>query len=340
MTERRWRPLDVRESGSATSYDGPFEGVPDWLFVPLWDWVDNQMPALWTGRQYSKSAVSFYREMAVSLRTRFDGGDVSGRELHAGLYTYVCSDPIRVLAVADYLLFRLDRHDAGAAAQARRLHDLLRAGGSAYEVQSDDQAKYYLSRRVSQEARAAADEVLAAADKAAQHLSRAWRAVYGQSPSPGVGYGETIKAIEAAAIPVVSPENGRATLGTVIRDLRAAPEKWTIGLHNPDRTAQVTALADTLDLLWEGPVPPRRPKSGRPARCNPDRSGGCAPPRPGAGQVAQGRDGSRESAAIGVAGLQFCSRRRRRPAAMPPTLGAVAVVRTPNGASVPTGPAY
>jgi hypothetical protein len=61
-----------------------------------------------------------------------------------------------------------------------------------------------------------------AGDKAAQHLTLAWNAVDGRQPDPGKGYGEAIKAMEVATIPVVFPGNLRAKLGRVINHLWAS----------------------------------------------------------------------------------------------------------------------
>jgi hypothetical protein len=52
-----------------------------------------------------------------------------------------------------------------------------------------------------------------AGDKAAQHLTLAWKAVYGRQPDPGKGYGDAIKAMEVATIPVVCPGNPQANSG-------------------------------------------------------------------------------------------------------------------------------
>jgi hypothetical protein len=89
-------------------------------------------------------------------------------------------------------------------------------------------------------------------DKAAQHLRLAWNAVYGRHPDAGKGYGEAIKAMEVATIPVVCPSNTRATLNRVINDLRAKPSKWAVNLKHPTPDRQVEIVADTLDLIWKG----------------------------------------------------------------------------------------
>jgi hypothetical protein len=70
----------------------------------------------------------------------------------------------------------------------------------------------------------------------------------GRDPDPSTAYRESIRAVEVVAKPIVSPENNRATLGTVIRDMKAKPEKWVVRLDNSS-TEQVIAMCE---LLWKG----------------------------------------------------------------------------------------
>jgi len=100
-----------------------------------------------------------------------------------------------------------------------------------------------------------------AGDKAAQHLTLAWKAVYGRQPVQARGYGDAIKAMEVATIPVVCPGNLRAKLVRVITDLWAKPSKWAVNLKNPIPDRQVEIVVDMLDLIWKGR--PKRPSIWR-----------------------------------------------------------------------------
>lgn len=296
MTEPtdRWRPLHVRESDDATRYDGPFDGVPSWLFMPLWDWVDSQMPNVWGGKTWSRSAIATYRSMAAALRTTFETlQDASGQHIRDGLYAYVAAEPDRLLSVVDWVLHhRLSATNPYHRQVLETLSGILESGGSAYEVCRDDSHHCYLGRRLTPVERAAADEAMVGVDKPARYLARAWKAVYGRDPHPSEGYALAIKAVEAAVIPVVSPGNKRATLGTVIRDLRGSPTKWRVTLHHfdesaPDRGAGGDAgrsVARTLDQT-------RRSGPGRSDRRHAAGGSGGDPARRRAGQLVPGGDG-------------------------------------------------
>jgi hypothetical protein len=85
-----------------------------------------------------------------------------------------------------------------------------------------------------------------------RHLTSAWNHAFGRNPDPSRAYAESIKAVEAAAIPVVSPNNSKATLGTVLGDLKAAPQKWQLVLSRPSTTgiAPVEVVTHLVSLLW------------------------------------------------------------------------------------------
>src|SRR5207248_1978772 len=88
--------------------------------------------------------------------------------------------------------------------------------------------------------------------RAAEHLRSAWANTYGRDPSPSKAYGDAVRAVEAAAKPVISPKNSRTTLGTLIRDIRAKPGKWTVTLVKGAGSAAVGVLVEMMDLLWQG----------------------------------------------------------------------------------------
>ena len=95
----------------------------------------------------------------------------------------------------------------------------------------------------------AADQVM---ETAGIKLAQAWEALYGLHPDPSKAYSLAIKSVEDAAIPIVSPQNGQATLGTVIRDIRNQAD-WNLPMARPDdRTPSGEVLLGMMQLLWTG----------------------------------------------------------------------------------------
>jgi hypothetical protein len=53
-------------------------------------------------------------------------------------------------------------------------------------------------------------------DRISEHLRAAWAGVYNLNPNPTAGYDHAVNAVEAAAWPVVTPDDEKATLGKII----------------------------------------------------------------------------------------------------------------------------
>ena len=250
-----WKPLSVREGRRKDDYDGPFDGVPEWLFAELWGWIDAQYPVSQAGFP-RPAAIGEYRAIASMLRLSLDSpADPildSAMDLQRALYRVAQASPETLLDVADYWLRTADRERPGPAHHPHvySLNAILASSGSIYRVMTDSTPPY-LDRRVAPEIQQVVGQ-LSARGRAGEHVGLAWKALYGRKPDPSAGYREAIKAVEAAAIPIISPANDRATLGTVIADIRNAPDKWEVTLHSTTPEGQLPVIQGMLELLWNG----------------------------------------------------------------------------------------
>lgn len=254
MTEdpTRWRPLSVRESGDYAAYDALLPGVPDHLDPSLWQWVRERI-----GSTDDLQAIERVFGITLSGMSR----DI--QTLLGSLRDLVVTREEFFLDVVDFLVARMrtdqflpsgertDRSEENMKALVELLVILTEAR-SLWTVGEVSPGRYRLHRRVPPAVQAAAEQVMSPRDRAAQHLRLAWNAVYGRQPNPGEGYGQAIKAMEAAAIPVVLPKTDVGTLGKVIAALRDKPAKWAVGLKHPEPERQVLILAEMLDLVWKG----------------------------------------------------------------------------------------
>ena len=73
----------------------------------------------------------------------------------------------------------------------------------------------------------------------------------GRNPDASGAYREAVRAVEAAYAPIVSPKNERATLGTIIADIRNKPSKFSVRLKADEADGNVDRLVSTLELLWK-----------------------------------------------------------------------------------------
>jgi hypothetical protein len=144
-----------------------------------------------------------------------------------------------LLDLADWVTYRNNR------GVANNLENLLEAAGSAWTIgQRNGHAG--LVRRMPESVQVAVEATLRQGS-AGGILSEAWAAAYGRVPDPEEAYEKAIKAVEEVAAGIVSPNNSRATLGTIVRDMKAQKD-WTIDL--PGDAASV--IVQMAEALWTG----------------------------------------------------------------------------------------
>ena len=147
----------------------------------------------------------------------------------------------------DLLDFCLDRCEDEIIALG--LEVILDEAGSAWTVGFDSDRRFCLERRVDPTVEEATRREVAQQSNAATHLRSAWHHAYRRNPDPSKAYSDAIKAVEAAARPVVSPKDQLATLGKMISAMRDKPGKWetVIGVDG-----DVDAVRTMMDTIWEG----------------------------------------------------------------------------------------
>lgn len=229
-----------------TGPEALFEGVPDHLDRLLRNWI------------YTTLAECNGLVNRVQLRLRLPSAvliERRGAEQAVAAYRGD-ANPLIALEIADAVLrFSEERYPNRQMwrVAAQELAAILYESGSAYAV-SDDLAS--IERRVDETVARSAAQAQASASanvesgSAASHLRLAWIAAYGLDPSPTTAYGESIKAVEAAAHHVIEPNNTKATLGTMIGVVRNSPSAFQFAVQGPNSNG--TTLLALLQLLWQG----------------------------------------------------------------------------------------
>lgn len=245
-----WRPLSQRRDGEAPALP---DDVPRHLHEPVIDWV-KVWEAETGGLKYAYLMVQWSPDLPDLV------DDLSGRTFN---------DNGALLDVLDAILEH--GHDTATERSvhevlARELDAVLRLGGSAWRVADNRQG---LTRRVDTTVTRSFKTAAASQSSAADYLAEAWRLAYDRNPNPGNAYNAAIKAVEAAAVPVVSPKNRRATLGSVIRDIEAAPQIWRLAITRSDGKVDLAPVLEPMRLLWQGQTD-RHGSGAKPVRITPD----------------------------------------------------------------------
>lgn len=127
------------------------------------------------------------------------------------------------------------------------LQRVLFLAGSGWRL---NEARDGLERVVDQSVREVAQEAISKAEvSAAQHLRNAWTVTHSRERNATHAHAEMIRAVESAARPVVTPNDPRATLGTLIGQLDAQGLLYMTTGASPanDGVAGTVAM---MRLLW------------------------------------------------------------------------------------------
>jgi hypothetical protein len=224
------------------------DGVPEWLDQPLRDWLDSALAT-----EGKDGAERLARRVLMRLRWAKD----NPRQSYVQRLGF--SSGMDLVTVVDAVLqlhpgWELPNLTHGLIFRplAWSLDETLTDAASLYEI---DYQGRCLVRRVDATVQALVDKAVTnATATTAEHLRTAWVAAYGLHPDPDKAYDHAVLAIEDQTCPLVSPRNGKPTLGTVIRDLRNQNGQWelSIGDTGTGQPATIDALIDMLDLLWKG----------------------------------------------------------------------------------------
>lgn len=241
-----WYPLNVREAGSHESYDALSEGVPEWIRAPLLDFV---LAAFTKKNRNVGSSVDKDETRKCSAAVRIAIPDTAGGV--GGLRDWL--DPIsedkanRFLAILDWIIKSNE-----SVWYQQRAEEILASGNSAWTVGRWGVGHGGLVRRVDPTVTAAAAQAISTKTSASHHLAEAWQAAYGMNGDPSKAYREAVKAVEFAAIPVVSPKDTGATLGKVLGQVRSDGD-WTVPLTREKDPGHVAGmLVSMLGALWVG----------------------------------------------------------------------------------------
>jgi hypothetical protein len=180
--------------------------------------------------------------------------DPLDRYLKIGVTTFesqLYGNPDLYIRMLDFLVWEGAQRAGDNSGYLEVLNSALEAGGSCWKVGTRGGVPG-LEKRVPQGVQQAADAAMAVPGHAGTLLSEAWHAAFGVNPNFEKAYSKAVKAVEAAVIPVVSPNNASATLGTVLGQMRSDND-WGLDMtkeHSTHTSAHV--VLGMAQALWTG----------------------------------------------------------------------------------------
>jgi len=252
---QEWRPLGMDTEDEIADYDALHDGVPDWMQSAYWEWVEKTISITRQGDGYRASPVACVDLELVKamcqvlqlplpdLRVHFLDGSTGAEQVKRAMSALTRHDA--PLQICDYLLAYCNR------AKAEPLEEMLVRSKSAWKV-GQRAGKPGLERRVPKGVQDSADSVIARSGVAGFHLAQAWEALYGLASNASEAYRLAIVSVEDAAIPVVSPSNAKATLGSVIGQMQSQMN-WRLPMtREPSSITTRDVIIGMMKTLWEG----------------------------------------------------------------------------------------
>ncbi|MBO3664046.1 hypothetical protein [Microbacterium stercoris] len=222
-------------------------GVPTWLRRFLLAWVEvvayegSDYP-YGTGRKPNALLLAEYEtsiRRSVSLVNEFQAGGADRLLIEMGEAEF--------LDFVDFLIYKVEEQASGDSRRAlAKLETILADAGSEWRVGS--RAGFAsLEKRVPEGVVEAAESTITGSGSAGALLSESWHAAFGRNPDTEEAYEKAIKAVEEAGAHVVTPNNKKATLGSMIRDMKAQKD-WKLDLPTPDADVPLKMA----EALWVG----------------------------------------------------------------------------------------
>lgn len=113
-----------------------------------------------------------------------------------------------------------------------------------------DYANRCLVRRVDETVYGAYLRALTPTDQASELLREAWVASYArEGRDPAVAWDKAVAAVEAILVPIISPNDTKATLGKLRAALRDAPARFECDIPHPDGSSGTEQLLAALGAI-------------------------------------------------------------------------------------------
>jgi hypothetical protein len=244
-------PLYARmtEAG-ASEFARLHSGIPAWMRESLWEWLRQRL-CKYVGTypdQYWDPRVAAIRE--IERLCRLDSGwsgsgnDFSDRTngLEA-LRRVLYENEVAFLTAVDLWLPRTDD------SSHMELEIILLDAASEWRV-GEFESQSALVKRIDETVQRAAEVLARQGTRAGNLLSDAWRHAFSMQRDASASYRCSVRAVEAAAGPILTPDDPRPSLGKMIAALRDGMSKWTFTFTIDSAVEPKKVLLEMMQLLW------------------------------------------------------------------------------------------
>lgn len=158
----------------------------------------------------------------------------------------------------DFIVFNANTYYEECRVLIVELSDILRYSNTNWMIAFDKNTnKLMMQRRVLPETQEHYSSLANSVDDlAGRHLKDAWRNAYMHNGSHKQAWESARKAVECLLHPIVSPDNNRATITSMIRDIKAKPDKWICDIPAHEANGSNGSVMKFLEFLKMMPYEP------------------------------------------------------------------------------------
>ena len=158
----------------------------------------------------------------------------------------------------DFVVFNAGNYYDECGDLIIKLHDILRCSNTNWMIGCDeDTHKLIMQRRILPETQEHYLSLANSVDElAGRYLKDAWRNAYMHNGSHKQAWESARKAVECLLHPIVSPDNNRATITSMIRDIKAKPDKWICDIPAHEANGSNGSVMKFLEFLKMMPYEP------------------------------------------------------------------------------------
>lgn len=221
-------------------------GIPPWMKSSIHHWIMK-----FTSRDNNGLIPEPDRVLAIERYLQITLGDHDPRAMHRRLIDYADSSEEQGLDVVQAIIATNNNHNITIPT----INIILIQSGSRWIAKRTEDSDYYatLEERVDEETELAYSDAASNSNSiSAQYMKKAWSSAFSRSPSPSEAYSNAIKAVEAASWSLITPNDNKATLGTILGEMSSHPNKWSTKIPVKQADDDILTVISLLRLLWEG----------------------------------------------------------------------------------------
>lgn len=201
------------------------DGVPSSMRPSLVGWIANRVV-----NDHRMARMELLRAAENNCDLDLGLGTITHAVLGEAAVQRIAALPDRdLLMVTHYLLSQINpRKVHNPEFYVTPLRQVLTEGRSRWTVGTKVDGIYGLVARVPEGVQQAAEALMDADDVPGRLLARAWSAVHDLDPADSAAYSFAVRAVEAAALPVLGLTKDTATIGDVVRAIERKDATWRL----------------------------------------------------------------------------------------------------------------